>query len=313
MHFPSGIYLGMSLAFCASVFWTVTPIFFAAAGRRIGAYNVNVLRLILAAVFMVAIVSVYALFRGGASIFIMPWKGYLWFTLSGLFGLVIGDIFYLLALTSLGPRRTTQFVTLAPVIPVIIAWIFLGERLSWQLCTGIALILAGIGYITNHESNPGNHEESAEPGKFSFKGFLIAAIGSVFHGTGAVMARQAFVAAPDVDPIVATSVRVVSAAIINCLIALCCGILFKSIKSIKSPGVMSRIVFAVLSGPVIGMFFYVSAFKYSYAGVVTTLSSLSPIMILPIIAFRYRVRIRKEAIIGTLIAIAGVAVMGLPK
>ena len=313
MHIPSGIYLGMALALCASFFWTLTPIFFAAAGRRIGAYNLNVLRLILAALFMAAILAVYAMFRGGFGMFIMPWKGYVWFVLSGLLGLVIGDIFYLLALTKLGPRRTTQVLTLAPVVPVVIAWIFLGERLSWPVCSGIALILAGIGYITTHESNPLNRKESAEPGRFSFKGFFIAVVGSVFHGTGAVMARQAFAAAPDVDPIVATSVRVISAAVIMCLIALCRGDLSAVINTIKTPGVTSRITLAVLSGPVIGMFFYVSAFKYAYAGVVTTLSSLSPILILPVIALRYRVRIRKEAIIGTVIALTGVAMMGLIK
>ncbi|MBN2037853.1 MAG: DMT family transporter, partial [Chitinispirillaceae bacterium] len=192
----SGMLLGMALAFGASIFWTISPVCFAAAGRKIGAYNVNVLRLAMAGLMLGAIGIVYALCAGGFDLFAVPFKGFLYLVLSGLFGLVVGDMFYLRSLTLLGPRRTTQFITLAPILPVIFAWIILGEALSWNLLLGIALIVGGIAYIVFHDYGP-VPAASAEPGTFSVQGLIIALISVLFHSMGAVMARWAFIEAPD--------------------------------------------------------------------------------------------------------------------
>lgn len=304
------MHLGMALAFGASVFWAFSPVFFAAAGRRTGAYNLNVLRLGMAGLMISAIAAVYAIVAGGTAVFILPQRCALFLVLSGLSGLVIGDMFYLKALTILGPRRTTQFITLAPILPVIFAWIILDERLSWNILLGIALIVGGIAYIVFHEQTV-VAGTTAEPGHFSSRGFLIALIGVVFHSMGAVFARWAFIDAPWIDPVAATSVRVVSSGVIMVAYALVRNNFLKSLKCLGIPGVASRLTGGVLSGPVIGMFFYVGAFKYAAAGIVATLSGFSPVLILPVIALRYRVRIRKEAIIGAVVTIVGASIMGL--
>jgi drug/metabolite transporter (DMT)-like permease len=304
---------GLFLALSASFFWTVTPIFLAAAGRRIGAYHVNILRLGMAGAALALIAAGYLIGKGGCAAVSIPPAGFFWLTLSGIAGLVVGDILYIRALTMIGPRRTTQMLTLAPIVPVAIAWIFIGERLAWPVLAGIAMIIGGITYTAAYEGGPERGAETGEPGRFSLKGVFIAIAGTFFHGSGAVMARQAFLSAPGMDPVLATAVRVVSAAIILCVFALCTGGLFSAVKHLQSPPVLLRVSLGAISGPVIGMLFYVSAFKYTPAGIVTTLSGLSPILILPIIAFRYRVKIRKEALIGTLLAIAGVAITALVK
>ena len=303
---------GMILSLCASIFWTFSPVFFAAAGRKIGPYRVNVNRLIMAGLMLCAIGLVYAPFAPGGHPFVIPWRGGLYLALSGLLGLVVGDMFYLKALIMIGPRRTTQFITLAPILPVMVAWIVLGERLSWNILLGIVMIIGGIAYIVFHEQTPLG-EVTAEPGSFSTKGFFIALIAIVFHSMGAIMARWAFVEAPQIDPVIATVVRVASSAVIMALVALFRNDLFGSIRSLRTPGALSRLTGGVLAGPVIGMIFYVSAFKFAYAGVVSTLSGFSPVLILPIIAIRYRVKIRIETIIGAVVTVAGASIMGFGK
>jgi len=310
MHPTADNNTGMVLALSASVFWTVTPIFLASAGRRIGAYHVNILRLGMAGAALAFIAGGYLIGKGSCAVVSIPAAGLLWLTLSGIAGLVLGDTLYINALTTLGPRRTTQMITLAPIVPVAIAWLFIGERLAWPVLGGIAMIIGGITYTAAYESDP---EANAEPGRFSMKGIIIAIGGTLFHGTGAVMARQAFLSAPEIDPVLATAVRVVSSAIILCIFAACTGGLFRAVRQLQSPPVLLRVTMGALSGPVIGMIFYISAFKYTPAGIVTTLSGLSPILILPIIVLRYHVKIRREAIIGTILAVAGVAVMVLVK
>lgn len=303
----------MVLALSASVFWTLTPVFLAAAGRRIGAYHVNILRLVMAGTALVFIASCYLMSKGCLAAAQVPARAFLWLTLSGVTGLILGDSFYINALTTLGPRRTTLVITLAPIVPVVIAWIFIGEKLALPVLAGIVMIIGGIIYTASYEGEPGARVASAEPGRFSVKGMALAVCGTFFHGFGAVMARQAFLSAPEIDPIVATAVRVASSAVILSVFAVCTGQLFKAVRQLQSPPVLTRVALGTLFGPVIGMIFYVSAFKYTAAGIATTLSGLSPILILPVIAFRYRVKIRKKAIVGTIFAVVGVAVMVLVK
>jgi drug/metabolite transporter (DMT)-like permease len=304
--------LGAVLALSASAFWTLTPIFLASAGRRIGAYQTNIVRLGMAGAALIIISGGYLAAKGGGEVFSMvPLPAFLWLVLSGLTGLVLGDILYLRALSTLGPRRTTLTITLAPVVPVVIAWIFIGEKLAWPVLAGIALIIGGIAYTAANENIPETDGTGGEPGSFSKKNLAVAVGGTFFHGSGAVMARQAFLSAPEIDPVTATAVRVVSSAVIMSCIAACTGHLFKAAGQLRSPAVLLRVALGTLSGPVIGMIFYVSAFKYTAAGIVTTLSGLSPVLILPVIAFRYRVRIRREAVFGAVLAVAGVAIMVL--
>jgi drug/metabolite transporter (DMT)-like permease len=308
----SNSFFGMLLAASASMFWTVTPLFFASAGRRIGAYNVNVIRLCLATLFLGAISAVYLAVNGGLAHCTLPAVGIFWLAISGISGLVIGDIFYLNALTMIGPRRTLQIFLLTPIVPVAIAWMTLGERLSMQELFGIALILSGIAYSTFSE-NGSARAPTAEPGVFSVKGIVYAGVATLFQGIGAVLARQAFLAVPALDPIVATTVRVASAAVAFCIVAVLMGRLPQALRSFRQEHVARSMLLGASTGPVAGMMLYVAAFKFTAAGIVSTLSSLSPLLILPVIALRYKVRIRKESIIGALVAIAGVAVMALGK
>ncbi|MBN2188962.1 MAG: DMT family transporter, partial [Chitinispirillaceae bacterium] len=290
--------LGVFLALSASIFWTATPIFLASAGRRIGAYHVNILRLVMSGTTLALIAGVYLFCKGNGAAFRIPAPAFMWLTLSGFAGLVLGDTLYIYALATLGPRRTTLTITLAPIVPVVIAWVFIGEKLGWPVLAGIALIIGGIAYTAAYENGPEEEAENHEPGIFSIKGMAVAVAGTFFHGSGAVLARQAFLSAPEIDPVTATAVRVVSSAVIMGIVAVCTGHLFKAARRLQSPPVLLRITLGTFSGPVIGMIFYISAFKYTAAGIVTTLSGLSPVLILPVIALRYRVPIRRKAIAG---------------
>jgi drug/metabolite transporter (DMT)-like permease len=53
------------------------------------------------------------------------------------------------------------------------------------------------------------------------------------------------------------------------------------------------------------MICYVAALKYAKAGTVSTLAPMSPIMIIPLVAWRYQTRVRKRAVV----AIAGVVLI----
>jgi drug/metabolite transporter (DMT)-like permease len=307
----NGPLFGSLLACGASLFWTISPICFAAAGRRIGSFNVNLLRLIGASAILAVIAWLHSLQTGGA-LLRLPGTGLLWLALSGVAGLAVGDAFYLKALTMIGARRTTQMLTLAPAVSLVLAWVLLGERLGTPTLLGIGLILSGLAWSTGHEMRC-NRAPSVEPGTVSPKGIVIAAIATIFHGSGAVMSRQAFLAAPGMDPVSAALARVTSAAVVLALAACVTGRAREAKKGLFAGGAGKALLLGTLAGPVIGMIFYIGAFKHAPAGVVSTLSSMSPLLIIPVVALRYRTRPPREAVLGAVVSVAGVAVMALGR
>jgi drug/metabolite transporter (DMT)-like permease len=64
-------------------------------------------------------------------------------------------------------------------------------------------------------------------------------------------------------------------------------------------------------GPFIGIWFSLVAIQYTGVGVASTLMSLPPIFLLPIGRFVFQETISRRAVAGTIIALAGVAVLFL--
>jgi drug/metabolite transporter (DMT)-like permease len=62
-----------------------------------------------------------------------------------LFSSVLAYIFWNQGVTQVGPSVAGLFVHLMPVFGVLLAWVFLDERLALFHVAGIALILSGIG------------------------------------------------------------------------------------------------------------------------------------------------------------------------
>src|SRR5690242_16873438 len=61
---------GVVLATVAAVLWGISPLCFASAGRRVGSLPVALLRILMAAVVLVAVLPVYYLV--GPAVFVMP-------------------------------------------------------------------------------------------------------------------------------------------------------------------------------------------------------------------------------------------------
>ena len=69
--------------------------------------------------------------------------------------------------------------------------------------------------------------------------------------------------------------------------------------------------FGILFGPLLGMLCYVAALKSAPAGIVTTITFMAPLLIIPIGAFVYGTLISAAVVLGTCISLAGVALLGI--
>jgi drug/metabolite transporter (DMT)-like permease len=79
----------------------------------------------------------------------------------------------------------------------------------------------------------------------------------------------------------------------------------------KKPRVLGLLALGALVGPLLGVSASLLAVQHAEVGVASTLMALPPVIILPISYFGFKEKIGWQAILGTILAIAGVAVLFL--
>src|SRR5512133_2868165 len=295
----------MSILFplLSSVCWTFTALFFATASKASGPLVVNASRLVIASLLLWGFALVIAAVHGQTALF---WgsSSLIWLILSAFSGLIAGDFLYLKSLASLGPRRTTQLLTISPIATVIISRVLFNETIAPKSLAGIFIVAAGLILAVMNERKD-SEKKQREPGTFSYMGYVLCAMAALFHGAGAALVRKAFLVDTSIDPLVAAAFRISSAALMSIVWV----VLAVNIMDIIGTNPMSssnkvRFPFfaATLLGPVVGMIFYITALKTSPAGIVAALSSLSPIMIIPVTSILYRHVPGVLSTIGTVVA-----------
>jgi len=293
--------IGISLALGALVLWSLTPFFLFSPGRRIGPYATNLTRLLVAAAALVVLTipqycsDPHHFFPGPA-----PW---LLLTASGVIGLVIGDIYLYRSLFQMGPEYTSLMMTLSPAITAAMSFFLLGETLSPPQLGGMALVLGGVAAAT-WPKRSSSHPHA------SWRAAWNGIVSALLQGVGTVLARQAFLRDANLNPFFATTLRVGSGAVALALFALVTGTFVSSLAKSRDSTILPRIVGGAMTGPVIGMLCYITALKYQSAGVVTTITFMSPLLIIPLGTWRYRTQLGRRVIFGGVAALVGVALLG---
>jgi len=294
-------YLGELAALATSLSFSFGSTVFTAAGRRIGSLVVNRIRLVVAVIFL----SITHLVALGTLIPLdaTP-ERWLWFGLSGAIGLVLGDIFLFQSFVLVGPRIAMLMMSLAPIFAALQAWIFLGETLSGGQIFGILLTLAGIGWVLMEGS--GKNENARDYGR----GILLGLGAAIGQATGLVLAKKGF--GGDFSPISANLMRMLTATILLWIITFFQGQIKSTIQTLKeNPTGFFLATTGAFFGPFLGVTLSLFAIQRVEVGVASTLTSLPPVFLLPISYFVFKERFGWGAILGTLLAMAGVAMLFL--
>ncbi len=332
------LHLGLSLAMATLCAWSISPFFFTACGRRIGPTATNLLRLLFATLVLLAMTAARAVFSGGINRNDLP--AYAWLMASGAIGLALGDTFLYRSFVDLGPERTSQMQTLAPAFTVALAAFLLQEYLSPFQLLGMALILSGVFLVTWNASkkkiselySEGSQVEQnsidnqAEPlrtddtlknsavvsrGPIWLNGVWASFWSAMFQGIGTVMARHAFILRPHLDSVAATAVRLCAGAFALWTYSWLRGPIGPILGNWRTRPILKRLAVGTLLGPILGMLTFISALKYAPAGIVTTITFMTPLLIIPLGAWRYGRRITAATVAGTALSLVGVILLGM--
>jgi drug/metabolite transporter (DMT)-like permease len=272
-------------------------------GRRIGSYAMIVARVPIfsGCVALVALVS-------GTSTSMSP-DALLFIGVSAFMGLVAGDQLIYYACVTIGPRLAVLIQSLSACVTAVAGYYCLGEVIGM---TGIAGILAATGGVVFVMLEGGVKASSdlafISPGQ-KMKGFAAAWASAFALSASFVFLKLGLLTG--VSPIWCSFVRTVMGGGMLWGIALGQRRLCGSLRMVwTSRPILKLLVFAGCVSS-IGNIAAPVAMQYTETGIAATLIGLQPIAIIPITALIDRTIPSTHAIIGTVIAFIGTAMIFL--
>lgn len=297
MEFITSHY-GEFAALLTAFVWTVSAFAFESASKRIGSLAVNIIRLVIGLAFLSAFSFIQ---RGYILPFDAPGYNWLWLSLSGLVGFVLGDLFLFKSYTVIGSRFSMLIMTLVPPVTTFFSWIMLGERLKLLHFAGMVLTFSGIALAIFNQGTNGE--------RFSLKlapaGILYAFGGAVGQALGLVLSK---IGLRDYDPFAATQIRVIAGIAGFAALITIMSRWKQVIGSLKDkPGIQASALGAFF-GPFLGVSFSLISVRHTEAGIASTIMAVVPVLIIPPAVILYKQKVTIAEIIGAVISVAGVAV-----
>lgn len=302
------VYLGEIISLGVAVSWTITALFAEVASKRLGALQLNVIRMLLS---LVMLGGTLWWFTGSFLPLHADVSTWFWLSLSGFVGYLLGDYCLFNSYILIGSRFGQLFMTLAPPTAAITAWMVLDETLSLQALLGMIVTLTGISIsILNKGSS---HKLSL---KLPFKGVLFGIGAGIGQGVGLVLSKVGMnhyeASIPlecepvmDMLPFASTFMRAVTGAIGFLLVMMLQKQLFTLKKTVGDGKGMGAAIGATITGPFIGVAFSLMAVQYTEAGIASTLMALTPILILWPSHLFFGQQITFKEVIGACISVFG--------
>ena len=297
---------GEIAALSAAALWALSSLFY---GRTpLTAWQMNFGKNCLATLLLCAHLGI-ATGIAGRSMFAADANTWLLLGISSVIGILAGDTFYFRSLQILGPRRALIVSTTSPLFATIIGWFTLEEPLSPISLMGILMTLGGISFVV---SERGAASEVVSPFPASAtRGILMGLGGAICNACGATFSRlgtqgSAAWSASGCDPLEATLIRVSVAAASGILMALLTGRLISTAKKTFHPSSLRFYGPAVFVGPWLGIWMSQIAYKHCLLAIAITLTSTTPLFVMPMLRVFYGQRITLRAFSGALVALAGI-------
>lgn len=262
------------LALGAAACWALTGLISAPQARHLGAFAFTRWRMGLVFVMLAPVVWVngawHSISASQAAVLVV----------SGLIGIFVGDTALFASMNRLGPRRTgVLFATHALFSAVLGFWV-LDERMGTQAVIGGSLVVGGVMTAIALGSRKGeSHALEQVRGHVPF-GVAMGLLAALCQAAGSLIAKP--VMASGVDPVAATVLRVGATCAAH-LIMLWAGASVARTQGALSVPVLGKVALSGMIGMGLGMSLILLALQHGNVGLVGILSSVSPVLVLPLL------------------------------
>lgn len=293
------MYVGEIAALLTTICWMVSALSFEASGKRIGSLPVNIIRLVLGIIFM----EIFLVISRGVLIPGIAPDGSFWFMFaSGFVGFFIGDMLLFRSYVEIGSRVALLILSFVPPITAFLEWIVMGQVLSTQGWISMAVVLTGVLLVLLRK------EENSVVLKHPVRGILLALGGTIGQSTGMILSRMGMGAS---DPVQATLVRAFAGLCGFIPLFFVLGIWPKVFRGLKDKTAMSQLSLGAMFGPFIGVALMLYAMQHTTAGIVSIITALVPVVVIPATVILFKDKITIKEVIGSFIAVGGVVILFL--
>ncbi len=221
---------------------------------------------------------------------------------SGVVGMSLGDTSYFAALPRIGARRTMMVQTLTPLFAAGLA-LLAGQQMPGVVAAaGVALVIVGLILVLRER--PAGTVRTGQT-----RSGLLFALGAAFcQALGIVMTKKGLEHA---DLFQASAIRMFGGVAGILILEAAHGQLLLTVRHALRPPALSRIIPASLMGSFVGFFLFQLAVRSTDPSVAAALTGTSPLFIAPLSVFFLGEAMRVGGWVGTIIAVAGVALVML--
>lgn len=293
-------YLGEVCALLTACCWSGSALAFSAATLRVGPIRLNVTRLLIAAVLLFAVVVIAGIEVHLSSSQLRN------LAISGIVGLVIGDTFLFKSYENIGARLGMLIMSIAPAVSALLAYVLLGEVLGWMGAVGMAVTLLGIAVVVLER-----RESVSATRRVHLLGIFFGFIAAAGQGIALVLAKMAFNEGP-VNGFVASLIRIASAILVIFPLARLAGEYNNAFRIYSNDRrALWLTLLGAFLGPFLGITLSLVSVAYTTVGVAATLMATVPILMLPIVKYVLKEQVTWRALLGAVVAVAGVAILFL--
>ena len=294
-------HLGEIAALCTAVCWTLNAVAFETAGKKTGSLSVSYLRLFVAMV----LISVTAVFTRRL---VLPTDAtdhaWLWLSISGLVGFVLGDAFLFEAFVQIGSRISLLIMSAAPPLAALAGYLVMGEKLSPLNLGGMLLTMVGIALVILSRK-PSESKKVISLNR-PIKGLLFASLGALGQAFGLLFSKYGM---GSYNPLAATQIRIIAAVIGYTLLITVGGRWGEIRASFVHKKALVWIAVGAVLGPFIGVTLSLVALQHTATGIVSSITTISPVLIIPFSIIVFKEKVLPKEVFGAIVSIAGVVLL----
>ncbi len=284
---------GEIAAIATALCWTASALFFENAGKQLGALPLNIIRIVLAILFLgiITLLTRGKFFPTDAT----PYQWF-WLSLSGFVSFFIGNSFMYHSYTIIGARMGQLIMNFTPVITVFVAISFLNEQLSALKLLAVFTVVVGIFMAVI--GRQGYRFRLT----ISFKGFVFAFLGAVGQAFGFIFTKKGI---GDYDPVAGTQIRAI-AGLLGLILFISLIRQWKPVlTATQNKASMKVVLWGTIAGPVVGVSLSMYAIQHTQTGIAATLIGLVPIFIIVPAVFFMKEKISLMQVLGALVSVGG--------
>lgn len=243
------------------------------------------------------------------------WRGFFLFAAAGVFGTYLGRWFNFEAITRLGAAKASTFQVSSPLFTVIIAWLWLGERLPLTSIAAMFVAMAGlllvsvspgvIGRLGTRRASSTDPAGSANRWGLLLRSGIVLGFGSSAAYAMSNVLRGAGIRQWD-EPVLGTLVGALAGIGLQLIFGTDTAATTRGLRTLDRTGVVLFAVGGVLT--ICAQMGVVAAMRYVPVAIVALITLCTPIIVFPLSYFvlRNQERISLRTVAGGALTLGGI-------